>query len=217
MFISIAVRLTIGWYEAENRRKKQENEHLKSELTYLRYQLQPHFFFNTLNNIYALVEKDAALAQQSIHHLSKLMRYLLYESGTTEVPLAKEIAFVRDYVSLMQLRVPQQTDIQTYFPAILPDRLLAPLLFVSLVENAFKHGLHASTPSFIHLRLQLDEQRIRFTVENSNHPKTEEDKSGSGIGLENLKKRLRILYPDQHVLTVQADEQRYVAELVLNL
>ena len=85
VFISIAVRLTISWYETENQRKKQENEHLKSELTYLRYQLQPHFFFNTLNNIYALVEQDTTLAQQSIHHLGKLMRYLLYESGVATV------------------------------------------------------------------------------------------------------------------------------------
>lgn len=216
VFISVAVRLTMGWYEAESKRKKQENEHLKSELTYLRYQLQPHFFFNTLNNIYALVEQDATLAQQSIHHLGKLMRYLLYESGTPEVPLAKEVAFIRDYVSLMQLRVPDSTDIQTHFPAVPPDRLVAPLLFVSLVENAFKHGLHASLPSFVHLRLHIEENSIRFTVENSNHPKSGEDKSGSGIGLENLKKRLRILYPDQHTLTIRTDAQKYVAELVLN-
>ena len=214
--ICVAVKLTIRWYEAEAQRKKTENEHLKSELTYLKYQLQPHFFFNTLNNIYSLVEQDPSLAQKSIHHLSKLMRYLLYESSIMEVPLAKEMTFVKDYVYLMQLRVPQQTDVQLHFPSAPPDLLIAPLLFVSLVENAFKHGVQVSTPSFVHVCLVADEQQIRFTVENSNYPKTGEDKSGSGIGLENLKKRLHIMYTNRHALTVQADEKKYTTQLTIN-
>ena len=214
--ICVAVKLTIRWYEAEAQRKKTENEHLKSELTYLRYQLQPHFFFNTLNNIYSLVEQDPSLAQKSIHHLSKLMRYLLYESSITEVPLTKEITFVKDYVYLMQLRVPKQTDVQLHLPSTTPDLLIAPLLFVSLVENAFKHGVQVSTPSFVHVHLETDEQQIRFTVENSNYPKTGEDKSGSGIGLENLKKRLHIIYPHRHALTVQTDEKKYTTQLTIN-
>ncbi|MDF9799298.1 hypothetical protein OKW21_004561 [Catalinimonas alkaloidigena] len=213
--ICVAVKLTIRWYRAEAQRKKTENEHLKSELTYLRYQLQPHFFFNTLNNIYSLVDQDPSLAQKSIHHLSKLMRYLLYESSIMEVPLTKEVTFIKDYVYLMQLRVPRQTDIQLHFPATIPDLLIAPLLFVSLVENAFKHGVQISTPSFVHMYLETDEQQIRFMVENSNYPKTGEDRSGSGIGLKNLKKRLKIIYPNRYALNIETDEKKYITQLTI--
>ncbi len=216
VIISVAVRITTRWYEAENKREKMENEYLKSELTYLRYQLQPHFFFNTLNNIYALVAQAPSLAQKSIHQLSKLMRYLLYESGAAEVPLSKEITFIKNYVHLMQLRVSEQTDIQVHVAAGSQDQCIAPLLFVSLIENAFKHGIHAAGPCFIHINLQADAQQLVFTAENSNHPKRKEDKSGSGIGLENLKKRLQITYPDRHQLVIHSDDHKYVTQLTIH-
>ncbi len=216
VFIGVAVRITTRWYEAETKREKMENEYLKSELTYLRYQLQPHFFFNTLNNIYALVEQAPSRAQKSIHQLSKLMRYLLYESGAAEVPLSKEITFIKNYVHLMQLRVSEQTDIQLHVDVGSQDPGIAPLLFVSLIENAFKHGIHATGSGFIHINLQADAQQLVFTAENSNHPKRKEDKSGSGIGLENLEKRLQITYPGRHDLAIHSDEHKHVTQLTIN-
>lgn len=215
--ISVAVRVTGRWYAEESKRKKMENEHLKSELTYLRYQLQPHFFFNTLNNIYALVEKDPSMAQASIHQLSKLMRYLLYESGAEKVSLAKEVNFLKSYISLMTLRVPNHVSVDVRLPEVHDQVQVAPLLFVSLVENAFKHGIHATLPGFIGIELKMDETQLLFRVENSKFPKPANDKSGSGIGLQNLQKRLDILYPDSHTLTSYDDDKKYKTTLVLYL
>lgn len=215
--ISIALRVTGRWYAEESKRKKMENEHLKSELTYLRYQLQPHFFFNTLNNIYALVEKDPSMAQASIHQLSKLMRYLLYESGAEKVSLAKEVNFLKSYISLMALRVPKHVRIDIRLPEVQDQVQVAPLLFVSLVENAFKHGIHATLPGFIHIVLKVEKRQLIFMVENSKFPKPASDQSGSGIGLQNLQKRLDILYPGSHTFTSDNDENMYKTTLMLHL
>jgi sensor histidine kinase YesM len=215
--ISLAIKATGQWFRAEDLRKKMETEQLKTEVANLKVQLHPHFFFNTLNNIYALVEKDPSEAQEAIHHLSKLMRYLLYETQSDHVLLKDEITFLENYIRLMKLRLPGHVKVITDFPETTGSEQIAPSLFISLVENAFKHGISASDDSFIKVSLSKNGKELFFRVENSFFPKHNSDRSGSGIGLDNLQKRLDLIYPKQYELNQTLNDNNYVAELKINI
>jgi two-component system sensor histidine kinase AlgZ len=192
---SIAIRATNRIFKEEKRREKEESERLKSELTYLKYQLQPHFFFNTLNNIYALIDAFPDRAKDTVLKLSKLMRYILYKSEDTAVGLKQEMDFIRNYVELMRIRYADHVKIEMHLVDADLSTKVPPLLIVPLLENAFKHGVDATQESKILINIQQEEDLLNITIENSYFPKSDEDESGSGIGLENLKKRLDLLYP----------------------
>lgn len=194
-----------------------ENIKLQAELSHLKFQLQPHFFFNALNNIYSLVETDPDKARQSIHSMSKLMRHLLQASEASSTTLAEEIDFLRKYISLMQVRLTGQTKIEMDFPENVPFIEIAPLLFISIVENAFKHGISATQPSTISFLMQVSPNGITFTSRNRDFSKSSTDLSGSGIGLENLRKRLALLYPGRHQFTTRLVDHNYEAVLQLHL
>ncbi|MGS0528102.1 sensor histidine kinase [Zobellia nedashkovskayae] len=198
LLFSIAIKSTKRWVQTEAQRKEAANFKLQTELQHLRYQLQPHFFFNSLNNIYSLVDISPEKAKSTIHSLGKLMRYLLYETNTELVPLSKEIEFMRKYIDLMKLRLTDKTQIESSFPLSENQIKIAPLLFISLIENAFKHGVSANKESMISIEMNVQKNVVNFTLENHNFPKEESDKSGSGIGLQNLEKRLQLLYPNKH-------------------
>lgn len=151
LLFSIAIKTTQRWVKTEAERKEAANFKLQTELQHLHYQLQPHFFFNSLNNIYALVDVSPDQAKTSIHSLSKLMRYLLYETNVELVPLSKEIDFMKKYIDLMKLRVTDKTVVNYSFPDKETGIKIAPLLFISLIENAFKHGVSASKESLIYI------------------------------------------------------------------
>lgn len=202
--------------EAEKR--KIENRRLKAELEHLKYQLQPHFFFNSLNNIYSLIDLAPARAQDTVHTLGKLMRYLLYEASNEEVRLSQEIGFMEKYIRLMELR--QQANVTTgyRFPQKLEqDPMIAPLLFIPLIENAFKHGIAATVPAVLSFEMTVQHRTVIFRSQNPNHPKDDQDKSGSGIGLDNLRKRLALLYPGRHVLTRETRDGYYYSLLKIDL
>ncbi len=198
--VSVAIRIARRWSRAEAERKASETEQLKSTLAHLQYQIQPHFFFNSLNNIYSLVDSAPEKAKDSIHRLSKLMRYTLHDANAEQVPLTNEIAFLKNYIDLMRLRLTDRVTVTYDFPDNAHQTLIAPLLFIPLVENAFKHGVSAHHPSFIHMKMKQEAGWLILEVENSNFPKDERDKGGSGIGIDNLKKRLELLYPNQYDL-----------------
>lgn len=199
--------------KAEEMKIEADNIKLQSELQHLKYQLQPHFFFNSLNNIYSLVDFDQEKAKHSIHSLSKLMRHLLYKTDVERINLSEEIEFLNKYIELMSLRLTDNTKVYTNFPQTIPEMKIAPLLFISIVENAFKHGISATKPSDIHFKIEIVDKEIFFTASNSNFPKTDADKSGSGIGVENLKKRLQLLYPKKHEFHSHLNDGMYIAEI----
>lgn len=199
--------------QAEKMRQEADNIKLESELQHLKYQLQPHFFFNALNNIYSMIDFAPEKAKQSIHSLSKLMRHLLQKSDMESISLSEEIDFLNKYIDLMALRLNDKTKVYTDFPGKVPHLRIAPLLFISIVENAFKHGVSATQPSDISFKMEVQDGEICFTASNSNFPKNEADKSGSGIGIENLRKRLQILYPDHHEFSSCLNKGMYIAEL----
>ena len=177
------------------------------------YQLQPHFFFNSLNNIYALIDISPDQAKSSIHSLSKLMRYMLYETNVELLPLSKEIDFMKKYIDLMKLRVSDKTEVSYSFPTKETGINIAPLLFISLIENAFKHGVSASKESSIDIKMATLDKKIIFTIKNNNFPKRTDDKSGSGMGIPNIQKRLELLYPNKNIFNTIVKDDCFIAHL----
>jgi hypothetical protein len=212
---SLAIKTTEHWLKSESEKKEIDNQRLESELVHLRYQLQPHFFFNSLNSIYSLIDTSQSRAKEGIHSLGKMMRYLLYETASAKVPLAKEIDFLQQFINVMQLRMKDDVKIITSFPYEIPNLEIAPLLFIPLIENAFKHGISASKPSLIHIEMSGDKGEISLSVENTYYPKNNDDKSGSGIGLENLRKRLEMLYATKYELRQEILNELFCTKLII--
>ncbi len=201
----------------EQKQKELEKEKLNSELAFLKNQISPHFFFNTLNNIYSLIGIDQHEAQASVHKLSKLMRYLLYESELGESTLADELNFTNHYIDLMKLRLSNKVNLSVSIPDDAAPLSIPPLLFVPFIENAFKHGVSYREPSFISISMRVEGTQITFQAKNSlgsaNQPK---DEQHSGIGLENVKKRLNLLFPDAHQLNIQQTADEFTVNLQFN-
>ncbi len=193
--IAVALRMTEEWYRNESQRKEIEKAGAEAELATLKNQVNPHFLFNTLNNIYSLIQIDPVKAQEAVHDLSGMLRYVLYDSQPQTVPLSRECAFIRDYIKLMSARLADDVSLSVTLPETPSDTRIAPLLFIPLVENAFKHGISDSEASFIRISLSETDDAVEFKVENSCFPKDGSDRSGSGIGLSNLVRRLEMLYP----------------------
>ena len=214
--LSVAIRMTNGWYQVEANQRELERERAEAELSNLKSQLNPHFLFNTLNNIYSLIAFSPEKAQEAVHDLSRLLRYVLYESNQPLVPIEKDLDFLRNYIELMRIRLPRHVDLQTDIEAATPGVMIAPLLFISLVENAFKHGVSNSQSSFIQITIRQEGDAISCSIRNSYFPKTAGDKSGSGIGLSNLEKRLSLLYPECYHLAYGKEGENYVAHLVIH-
>lgn len=213
--ISLALRLSLSWHRTEVARKQAEVDHKAAELMNLKNQISPHFLLNTLNNIYALTSFDTTKAQQALLDLSKLLRYQLYENQAEWITLQKETDFLKGYIALMSLRVGNNVDIRFDINVSNPNHIfVAPLLFISLVENAFKHGISATHPSFIHIALSVDAaDTIIFDCRNSNFPKTADDKSGGGIGLQQVRRRLDLAYPEQYVWNNGVDNDVYFSHI----
>lgn len=212
--VSVALKTGNKALKVETLKAEAENMRLQSELQHLKFQFQPHFVFNALNNVYALIEVDPAKAQQSLHSLSRLMRHLMKSSEDVTITLEEEMDFLLKYIDVMQLRLPPQVTLEVDFPEKVPPVRVVPLLFITLVENAFKHGIAAGKPSRIRFGLRiLESHSIRFSSSNPFFPKQEEDLSHSGIGLVNLRKRLGILYPERFKLEDYVLENHYFVQL----
>jgi len=212
--LSVAIRMTGKWYKMDSMRKETEKDRYETELKNLKNQLNPHFLFNTLNNIYSLIPVHPEQAQETVHGLSHLLRYVLYENNSAFVPLDKELSFLQSYIDLMSLRLTDQVKLTTDIASADGVDLIAPMLFISLIENAFKHGISSSQPSFIRIKISVVQgKEVTCTVENSYFPKSETDKSGSGIGHKNLVKRLNLLYPQKHDLRIEARDDSYFTQL----
>jgi LytS/YehU family sensor histidine kinase len=209
------IRYIIRWNDMQVQIKEKERKDAEAELIWLKNQLNPHFLFNTLNNISSLVQIDADTAQESIGQLSDLLRYALYDSNKKEVPLENEIEFMNNYIELMKLRCNDLVQIDVDMPKPSHPILIAPLLFISLIENAFKHGVNNRTKSFIRISLHTDNQQLTFTVENSLLPKPETDHVGSGIGIENLKRRLELVYPKRYEYKQESKDDTYRATIMI--
>jgi len=216
--LSVTIKMTGKWYTTEAERQEEQKERTEAELKNLRQQLNPHFLFNTLNNIYAQIAVQPEEAQNSMHQLSKLLRYVLYENNGNLVALERELSFIHNYVELMRIRLNPEVEMKINIDIREKGKTVAPLLFITLIENAFKHGISPTQPSFIDINIhQNNDKQLNCTIRNSYFPKDESDQSGSGIGLENLRRRLEILYPHKHILRTEKEGDTFIAELIIPL
>ncbi len=192
--------------------QKLKSDKLEAELVLLKNQINPHFFFNTLNNLYSLIKKDPNVAQDYVLKLSELMRFTIYDSGKETVQLDDEINYLINYIDLQTARYHKDIDVHFEKSIVNSNASIAPLLFINLLENAFKHGVEKATEeAFIHINLKENDQQISFTIQNNFDGKLPSEKSG--IGLKNLKDRLSLLYPGKHKLEYQIEDDIYTTTL----
>jgi len=197
-----------------------EKQNLEQQLEYLRYQINPHFFMNTLNNIHALVDIDPAKAQETIVELSKMMRFVLYEGDKRGVPLGREFDFIRTYIKLMRLRYTDKVKIALELPADVPDKTIPPLMLIPFIENAFKHGVSYQHESFIDIKIATEDNNLQFSCRNSKAEKTDSsslmaNSQEGGVGLANVRKRLNLLYDHNYQLRIHDAADIYTVELVI--
>ena len=218
--LSVAIKMSARWAMLESERKELEKAKTEAELKNLKSQINPHFLLNTLNNIYALIEFNPPKAQTAVEELSKLLRHLLYDNNDKFVPLTKEIEFIKNYIELMRIRLSKDVTLTTNIEVSKgSSTLIAPLIYISLIENAFKHGVSGSKSSFISIQLiEKPNNVVEFICKNSYFPKTASDKSGSGIGLNQVERRLELLYPNSYTWKKEIDdsERIYLSHLTIN-
>jgi LytS/YehU family sensor histidine kinase len=195
---STALALARKWFTADQKLQESEAARAKAELYNLRSQINPHFLLNTLNNIYALTAINQERAQDAIQQLSKMLRHMLYDNQESSVALSDELQFLENYISLMKIRLSANVDVTFTHNVDVPGVRIAPLIFISLVENAFKHGISPTEQSFVHIEINATDHDINCRIENSNHPKSNQDRSGHGIGLNQVQRRLDLAYPNHY-------------------
>ncbi len=202
------VKIFIRYTETQMQQSEKEKQHLFTELAFLKYQISPHFFMNTLNNIHSLVDIDGERAKDAIVKLSKMMRYLLYESEPEKVSLKKEIEFMESYIELMRLRYDEnEFNISFIYPQQTDNIKVPAFLYLSFIENAFKHGILSTGKSFVRLNFSIRQNNcLSFSMENSIGSYKESIKEASGIGIENIKKRLNILYKENYLLEIKEED-----------
>lgn len=215
--VAVAINTTKRWLKIENERSKLEMEHLRSELNNLKMQLNPHFFFNTLNNIYALIQTSPEKAQHAVHGLGKLMRYHLYETNSEKVPVSNELEFIKNYVAIMQLRTTPRVKISLDCDVKNPDERIAPLLFVPLIENAFKFGVGTDVNSYITIKISGEHKTIKLLITNTIATKPPNSKYHKGIGIANLQKRLDLIYNENYIFKTYEKDNIFNVSLLVNL
>lgn len=212
--VATAIKLFKHWLKNQRVKNELEKQNIKSELALLRNQVNPHFLFNTLNNIDTLITKDKEKASDSIIKLSEIMRYMLYEANSEKVPLEKEIDYLKSYISLQQLRLKKQNFVEFTIQGDYKGRTISPMLFISFVENAFKHGSKITDSPGIRIELIINKQNIQFKITNYFTDNKNKDKT-EGIGLSNVNRRLELLYPDKHQLKITKDKGKFKTYLLL--
>lgn len=220
-FVSTVLRVIMDWWRYQNEKQVLLTQTMQSELRFLKSQINPHFLFNTLNNLYALTLKKSDKAPEIVLKLSEIMRYMLYECNERRVHLTKEIQYIYNYLDLERLRQPKETDIRFVVEGQISEQMVAPLLFIPFLENSFKHGLNNQLQGggFVRLRLTVSGEDLEFFIENSKAerlPRQDHPRSG-GIGLVNVRQRLQMLYPENHTLIVQDEPHRYAVTLQLKM
>ena len=213
------IRFAVAWFEFEANKKTVENEKLTAELNFLKAQINPHFLFNTLNNLYYLAYTQSPNTPEIIAKLSNMMRYMIYDSNYPEVPLKKEIEYMENYISLERLRLNDQIPITFDIEGDPEVYRITPLIFITFLENAFKHGVSNSNPgSWVKIKLQLEGKDCIYEIENSRAGSVKpESGEKSGIGLQNVTRRLELSYPGRHVLEVRDNPETYKVTLKLKL
>lgn len=213
MGMNLGVKLYFISQRDRERQKIIDQRNLEQQMEYLKYQVNPHFFMNTLNNIHALVDIDPERAKTTIVELSKMMRHILYEGSKKLIPLTREVEFLNLYVQLMRLRYTRKVHINVDVPPQLPELKLPPLMLIIFVENAFKHGISYREESFIDIKLRVENKRLLFSCCNSKPTQVQRTNEKGGMGLQNVRQRLELLYEDDYTLDISDGEKTYEVKL----
>jgi len=212
------LRFAIEWLEFEAKKKEVENERLTAELNFLKAQINPHFLFNTLNNLYYLAYSKSENTTEVIAKLSQMMRYMIYDTNQPKVLLNKEIEYMRNYISLERLRLNDQIPIKFDVTGDTENVWISPLIFITFLENAFKHGVSNSNPkAWVNIAIRLQGRECIYTVENSRTTDLRDGNEKSGIGLQNVKRRLELSYPGKYKLLTEDTMEKYVVKLNLSI
>lgn len=213
MGMNLGVKLYFMSQRDRERQKIIDQRNLEQQMEYLKYQVNPHFFMNTLNNIHSLVDIDPERAKTTIVELSKMMRHILYEGSKKLIPLTREVEFLNLYVQLMRLRYTRKVHINVDVPPQLPELKLPPLMLIIFVENAFKHGISYREESFIDIKLRVENKRLLFSCCNSKPTQVQRTNEKGGMGLQNVRQRLELLYDDDYTLDINDGEKTYEVKL----
>jgi len=217
--LMIGLNLGVKYYFRHRRDTERladlKRQNLEQQLEYLKYQINPHFLMNTLNNIHALVDIDPEQAKETIVELSKIMRFVLYEGSKQKVPLRQELVFLDNYIQLMRMRVTDQVDVSVDIPQAIPDREIPPLMLITFVENAFKHGVSYQQHSFIDISISIEGNHLHFCCQNSKVPQGEDHHGG--VGLQNVRRRLQLIYGNNYRLGIRNEADTYIVNLELPL
>ena len=214
LILTTLLKLAQDWYDIKDRELKLIKENHQAQLSSLKSQINPHFLFNSLNNIYAISGDNPDAVRKYIIKLSDALRYMIYETDEKVVPLQEEINYLKDYVALEQLRMNDPNSVQFSYPENTSE-LIAPLILLPLVENCFKH-CNKQSPD-IEISIELKETNLQLIASNAIVKTDHPDQNAGGLGLENLEKRLSLLYPDRHKLTVQVADESYRTTLMIDL
>jgi LytS/YehU family sensor histidine kinase len=215
--VSTGYALAVYLLDQEQKRQEEQQERLKSELSFLRSQISPHFIFNILNSIVYLIRSKSALAEPVTIKLSELMRYMLYESAGAQIPLEKELDYLKNYVELQKIRFEEDVDIRLNMEGDAQAQVIEPMLMIPFVENAFKHGVGLVQSPVIDISVKTTEKQLLFSVKNKITPEAASERdNSSGIGLQNVRRRLELLYPDAHQLEVRQADGWFVVDLQIN-
>jgi LytS/YehU family sensor histidine kinase len=212
------LRFAVDWFEFEARKKAIENEKLTAELNFLKAQINPHFLFNTLNNLYYLAYTQSSNTTVVIDKLSQMMRYMIYDSNHAKVPLSKEIEYMQNYISLERLRLNNAVPINFEISGNPDEVSITPLIFITFLENAFKHGLSSNYPNaWVNISIVINGKECIYKVGNSKPPTPKGGNGKHGIGLQNVKRRLELSYPGKYQLQSNDEADRYFIQLNITL
>lgn len=212
--VSSLLRMYSSFNELRQKQSETETEKKTAELNFLKAQLNPHFFFNSLNTIYSLSIKQSASTPEAVLNLSNLMRYMLYETNKDKVRLEDEIEYIESYIELQKLRLPKNNKIFLDIYGSTNGILIPPLLFISFIENAFKHGISPNKVNFISIDFAILKNELRFVITNGIFRK---DSGTKGMGIENTRKRMELYFPDKHKLDIYEEDEKFKVELIIYL
>lgn len=220
LILAIAYRFTKDWFKSEKIKHQLMEEKLSSELQFLKSQINPHFLFNTLNNLFGMARQaDAIPVADGIAKLSNLMRYMIYDSVIDKVPIEKEIKYINDFIDLQKLRIKSTNTINIDFQISndSPELILAPLILIPFVENSFKHGISLQNRSEIIIELKTSGSKVDFNIRNTiNKLRLNRNDESSGFGLKNVEKRLSLIYPNKHLLKINIEDDFYTVSLTID-
>jgi hypothetical protein len=215
--ISTGLKVITQWYREKQQLQELEKSRVQAELSFLKSQIHPHFLFNCLNSIYYLALSKDDKAPKTILSLSDFLRFVFTESDSSLIPIEKEINMLEEYLNLQSLRTSEKFELQFVKEGNFGEYSIMPLTFIPFVENAFKYGISAHTNCFIHIQIKTDNGTLKFTCDNSVMPAVKDRFRSSGVGLENIKKRLELAYPDRYSLEIGEDSSAFHVKLQINI